>query len=456
MIVHKVLKLIRMALEMLDAGIKAGEYKPRPRVIIRHKVTELSERGCTSTFEFATKPDWSIVILDVVNKLSEEPLFKELVEYIVSNYTNAFSKGVNREGQASFWLSNVIKRALIKKVKGELTDDELIDLVSLFELELSGAPILYRSVVFLDGLKLETETNEIKLDRDVVLRKVNKSDLEYEYELPFPPPYHDVLIRIPTAIVEIKDRYKSEAELYDRINGVINIFRLFCLGSVHPFLQKIIKETVMWLGGLSVSIPHKELVTKYRYSIDSNNVEDFKKFFAILNERVPNASSWKDFPALRRALEKYSDAVCRAISPEEALSNAITGLEALFSLREDRGEIAHRLSMRVARLFGFLGEDPKNIKRLLGESYKIRSLVYHGVPLSDDKRRKSAVLLNNIVNYLRKSIVFFLVTGIDKGRLVSLIDDSMISEQVARELMDIVNRVINEVPKSVLDSDVGS
>lgn len=71
-------------------------------------------------------------------------------------------------------------------------------------------------------------------------------------------------------------------------------------------------------------------------------------------------------------------------------------------------------------------------------------------------RRRSAELLNNVADYLRKSIVFFLVAGIDKGRLVSLIDDSMISGQVAKELVEIVSKVINEVPKSVLDSNAGS
>lgn len=437
----KLLRLAHKSLKTLDAKIKTGKVKPTKYIVMREKITELQisekESRATSTNVPSEKDDWSSTVYDVVEKdVKKMPMFNEIVRSIVKDYKDRFPPGVNKCTQASLWLGNFISTVLYKKLENRLTEELLVDLITTFMSELDSAPIEHHLIAFIDGVYSKVGT--IELNSEVRLRNPKPSDLEYEYYISpfFIPSYRPATGELPSAVIEIKMRAKSDFAIQEERERVLNVLRLFRLGSVYTQWSSLSSKSVMWIRGISTSWGFQRYAPLYKYVVDESNAADFKKFFDIFEPLVPFKATERQLEGLSVALNWYNNALLEPVEIERKLMMTVMGLESLYSLPSDRGEIEFRLSSRVAKFLGLLGKDPIGIRGNIQKSYKIRSKVAHGFVVSAEKRAEIGGLLREVLEYLRKSLVIFPQVGLSKNGLVSLIDNSMVSDSVSEELKE--------------------
>jgi len=159
----------------------------------------------------------------------------------------------------------------------------------------------------------------------------------------------------------------------------------------------------------------------------------------------PDAGDFRDM-----AYERYSAALMHPGSVEERVANAIMSLEAL--LLEEHQELAYRLRLRVAKMFGFLGEEPLAVRDALADAYTVRSRFAHGSRLTANARKKietgyksvDAFVLK-ILNFVRKAIVTSLLVKQPKDDFIDLIDDALIERSAEERLQQLLSTVAETV-----------
>lgn len=439
----KVTDLIRLgqnALEMFDQYIAEKSIKPSMRVYVRHFTTdlEISETSCRSqgSSEIIQKPDWAKIIFDFMKeKVKPMPEFKQFNHSIARTYKNNINKlagGCNELGQSAFWLETFIQRLIYEKLEGTLSDDSLIEYASLFKSELELSPSEYRYVHHLDGIFLETDS--IRISDNVLIRKTQKDDLEYTRDV-----FSDIAglryMGIPSSILEIDVSAKNEKDCNEYINRIFNSLRLYKLGSVYSKESISTRRTVIWPMGSHRSWSHTNYSTFRKYTVRELEADSFIKFIDAIEQKLNFNKEEKQCRTLFISIERYNSALLESVDIDRKLMTAVMGLESLFTFEEDRGENAFKLGIRVTKLLGTLKFNAVEVRALLEDAYKFRNKVVHGAYTSQEKRRRMDEILPHILNYLRVSLVIFLLNqGVGKDKMIRMIDQSTISDTQDKDL----------------------
>ena len=448
------INLGKKALKMFDDYIAEKKVEPPMRVYIRHFVTdlEISETRCgwQGSSEIIQKPDWAKIVFDFMEeRIKPLPEFKQLSQTIAKRYKsniNELAKGCNEETQSAFWLETFIRKLIYEKLgKGCISEDTIIEYASLFKSELELSPLEYNYKHYLEGIFLEPES--IRINDNVIIRKTQKEDLEYIRDLfsdTIRPRY--MYVGVPSAILEITIIAKDERECQEYINRIFNSLRLYKLCSVYPIEIIQTKRTVIWPGGLSHSWSHKSYLSFKRATIRGSEIDTFVDFINLMEQKLNFNEEDKKYRTLYISLDRYNNALLEAIDVERKLMTAVMGLESLLTFEKDRGENAFKLSMRCAKLLGFIGFDVEKVKKLIEEAYNYRNKVAHGSYISQKVRRRISEILPEILNYLRVSlIIFILCQDIGKDKIVEMIDKSMISEDAHIDLKKLLEKNIGNL-----------
>ena len=133
------------------------------------------------------------------------------------------------------------------------------------------------------------------------------------------------------------------------------------------------------------------------------------------------------------SFNRYSDALLLNGILERRIANSVMGLEALFLKGGEVQELVYRLSARIGKLFALLGFDQFEVKKRLGDAYRVRNLFVHGSQLSYKERKSLSAkyenltkLLSSLLDYLRTSLVVMVLAKIGKEELIDRLDDSLI------------------------------
>ena len=128
------------------------------------------------------------------------------------------------------------------------------------------------------------------------------------------------------------------------------------------------------------------------------------------------------------------------------------GLEALFLKRTEVQELVYRLSARVGKLFALLGFDPFEVKKRIGDAYRVRNLFVHGSQLSYKERKSLSAkyrnlneLLFSVMDYVRTSLVVMVFTKIGKEEFIDRLDDSLIDEKRENELSQVLTYALSVI-----------
>lgn len=449
----KVTDLIRLgekALKLFDQYVVEKSVKPPTRVYIRHFTTEfdVSETGGSSqgSSEVVEKPDWGRIVFDFMKeRIKTLPEFMQLNQSIAESYKqniNILAKGANEVSQSAFWLERFIQRLIYEKLDGSISKDSLIEYASLFKSELQLSPTEYRYVHYLDGIFLETDS--IRINDNVLIRKTQKSDLEYTKDIFFdmPSPQH---MGLPSSIMEIDISAKDERDCYEYISRIFNALRLYKLGSIYSTESISTKRTIIWPMAQGRSGGGRNYSAFRKYTVKGTEVDAFVNFINAAQQKLSFDKDEKKFRSLHISTERYNSALLESVDVDRKLMTAVMGLESLFTLEKDRGENAFKLGIRVAKLLGHLNFDADRVRALIEEAYNFRNKVVHGSYISQKGRKRMNEIFPRILNYLRVSLITFLLNQeIGKDRMIGIIDKSTISDIHNEELKELVKKGIEE------------
>lgn len=442
----ELIKLSKTALNLFDEYLKEKNFKPQTRIFVHHFTTDLKidETGIQSSgsSEIIQKPDWTTGIYDFINtKIKTLDEFKQIAQKIAVKYKDNINKlapGSNEISQSSLWLENFIRKLIQDKLDDELSEDSIIDYVSLFKSELELFPSEYRYTYHLSGIYIEPDS--IKINNKVCIRRTQKSDLEYTKELLMDIP---VSRRIPSSILEIKLSVNEEKESFEYINKIFESLRLYKLGAIYSLESKTQKKTIIWPSTKSIGWSNGFYFGFRKYTVKESEIDIFIKFINIFESRLSFDKAKKEFWSLGITIDRYNDALLEKTDIDRKLTTAVMGLESLFSLPKEKGENAYKLSVRVSKLLGYLNFESDKTKTFIEKAYKFRNMVVHGSYIQPKERKEMNKIFPEILSYLRISIIVFLLShNIKKNDMIIKIDKSLVSSSYSENLKKIVENNI--------------
>lgn len=387
-------------------------------------------------------------LFNCIDKVEKEvPEYSACISQISKHY------GVS-DAQAGFWLSRFVQSVASEAVNRDIEDEFLVDRVSTFIRDLDNAALSWSIALWLDGMWLQDEQYEI--EDDFILRRPRPSDFETEVrfdELVRQPP-SPFPVWHPSAILEFGFRTSRQPEVQLEIETILDVLRLFRLGSVTSLRQRVCAESILALAyeSCTASAPS----TTYRYTLTDADLDALRAFMCkmrpLLRQYPPYGPSAERSDPLIIALHRYKDALLHPPTPaERKMTSAITCLEALYLKAKERAELSHRLSQRASALLRFVGFKPLKVYTELRRGYEIRSTFVHGSEPEEDLRGWVRKLGQRIPEYARVSLVAFMrlleePVHEEKDRLINKLDHSLLDEKALREVQQLVQHESMVIP----------
>lgn len=395
---------------------------------------EKGSSGFTTSFKDTFKEEWHWKDeLDFIEKK-----IKQLDEYKEANQfiSKIFKVSIS---QSDFWLSRFAHKIADEAIQG-IDDRRLIDLITLFISDLEHNPVLWRPIVWLDGIYMETDV--IEISNGCKIKRPEPVDLEYEisYES-FPMIDPMTSHHMPSAIMMIEHRAKGQPEMLRKIEKIVTVLKLFKVGSISIVRTKWNPTSLLQFGGTSYRTSSPSATFKYEL-----NKEDEKKlqtFYEKVEPEIPIEVIEKgkgETNFITIAFDRYNDSLLKQDIPESRLASAIMCLEALYLKDDERGELAERLSQRTALALNFFNYNSLEVFNILKKSYDIRSRFVHGSKIEKEEQKDLMKLAEKVIDYARMSIIMFLQIqeAIEKEKLISILNNSLLDDNARGKLKKII------------------
>ncbi|MCS7366251.1 MAG: HEPN domain-containing protein [archaeon YNP-WB-062] len=433
-------RLSRDIVNVVETLKERGKIRRIKRLWFREKITNFEYKegsmGWQASPEYFEKEEW-----DWRDRFRIiEPEIKKMPTYINAHrYISEIYK-VN-ELRAEFLLSRFVHNVIIKALDATLSEEELVELITLFHNDLEGAPIIWNVTVELRGIWLKDE--EIIVDEGLKLRRPRPEDLAYECPVEemierAVPRFHVPFFSHATAVLEITQRSQSQLNLLDELEKIIIALRLYKPASIAKIgivwrPKSILQfESVTWYTPIQPEI--------YRYSLASEDASKLKTLLDKIKPLLPVVQGRiETIDHISISLQRYDDALFKP-DPMERLTYAIMSLEALFLKSSEREELKHRLAQRVARCLSLYGYQSLEVYRTVAQSYDIRSEFVHGTLINKEKKDYTATLADKVIEYLRTSILMFLELKdeIEKDNFLNTIDNSLLHQDAFTKLEKLI------------------
>lgn len=436
-------KLLNIAVEKTNNYIaKTEELLIKAKeVYVKSKISQLEYVegqglvGYNTSYEYFTKETWPInnQFQFMGNVLKKLPEYEHCKKEIHRKY-NILEQAA--DNNLSHFLQAFLNKAIYKGKK-ELLDDY----ITTFIKDLENSSVNWKLKANLDGIWLKEP--EVRLNNGMIVRKPEASDLENECSLSMLNTYmsNTTLQKRPTsAILEFSTYAISSSEVHKKLENILEILRIFRLGSVWAQCREFSPQSILRHGGVSGT----RYSTTYRYGLFKEDTEVLNSLIARLEPTID-----KDFGVMNKneklmhlTLKRYRDALLQPVTIEARITSAITCLESLF-LEEDV-ELSHRLSQRVAALLRIYNLSPIAVYKNVKDAYAIRSKYIHGAEIKKERIQSANELCKIIVNYARISILNFiqLQEKFNKKNLINKLDDSILDEKVSSDFKNLLNTCV--------------
>ena len=362
-------------------------------------------------------------------KTEEFESFQEAIEKIIKIYkleeTEARSRIIHFVSQ----ITNVCL--------DEINKNEVIEIISLFISDLEENPILWQPEVWIDGIWMET--NSIKIQDNILLRKPEPADLESEYL--YDRGYQRVHHNLPSAILDLEFRDRYPVQIQNKIDSVIATLRLFKLGSIEILRSRLNSNSISRRLNGTVS-KYNLISTHYKYGIAEADAEYLTHFVNRIEPLIYSNiidKSADDIDYISIAYDRFCDALLKPVVPEYRLATAIMALEALYLKEEEMNELTERLSQRVALALETFEYNTLEVYNFVKRAYGIRSRFVHG---SKVEQKEIGELPEKILDYCRISIIMFLQMHDEQGKdkTINLLSNSLLSDAEKIKLHEIINK----------------
>jgi hypothetical protein len=209
--------------------------------------------------------------------------------------------------------------------------------------------------------------------------------------------------------------------------------QLYKVGSVS--VSRIEWIPLSFLRSSSTYTPLSIPPPRFKYTLDEKDSKDLPSFFEKLKRKIridERSLRYLTDACLEIAILRYQDALLKPEDVFAKIAYVVMSLEALYL--EGGGGARYKLAQRAAKLLGLFGEDPEEVYGILkNDAYRVRSAYVHGNNPPTTKRKPDEIL-NNVIEYLRKSIIIFIQTSKGKKELLDLIDKAMRNDTTADKL----------------------
>lgn len=383
----------------------------------------------------------------IIEELQKTNTFKEIVKDLVEEHPLA-KEIDNPEVQTEFWLETFLNNIIRAELERRLDETKEFEMIMTLKDEFDKVPIGYEARIFLNGFYIENE--KISISKDIELRQPKPADMEIALQKSSVLDGH---ISVPSAVALVHTKGEGNRIPHPKQDILLTILGLFRLGSVFGERAFYNNHSVIWPGsqGMGMSMPGR-YSTNYRFLVKSYESESLISFYKTMEEKLLHLQdNSKQNASIQIALGNFKNSLIEPIESERRLFSTIIGLEALFTQSGEFGETSYRLAMRLGKFLGLLGFKSQDIKNLMEKCYKIRNKVGHGLLLEDKERNESQEYVKSLLDYLRQSIILFLLCLEDKtkGDLINSVDKAMVDEKYGNEFGDWVKEKISTVPKEV-------
>ena len=305
----------------------------------------------------------------------------------------------------------------------------------------------------LEGITIGSRS--IQLTPTATLRQTLQSDIEIpkEVSMRVSGMYHDTHNH-PSAILETEfelsqspdEKSLRPIDLQGLIIKYVVMLRLYAVGSVDYLSYSMNCNAILpntTIGGV-VSYSNKES-SFIKYYVPSEDEQRLIEFMRLIDPLVPKDlyHHEKKTTFLTIAYDRYSDALLEKGIFEKRVSNAVMGLEAIYS--NENLELAYKLRQRIAKTMSHFGKQPIDLLDVVKDAYAIRSTFAHG-GLSEKKDRNRILkryisdqnFIISILDVLRISIVACIRYKLEKEIFIKLLDEAMIDEAKGNELQELL------------------
>jgi hypothetical protein len=450
----------------INKTISEASLSPREEMYYRTQIEEFEygEKGAKvgrRSGQYITKKTYHFVLPAVIKSVRESDEYSAAADALVKAYADENLTKVSIWGKLINLINELANYSLPDSTLS-LNQDDVNRYLMVFLKRLQGEPVNYTAEVELTRVVILTP--EIKFDADgfesVFLRQVTVEDLEqefpeYKFRIGDVKPYTLDFIdaSLPSTILTIECTARHRDELAERIKQSVAILRLFGTAGVDIISHCVYSEPGVSYGSFGSLNPIFSGIDRYlnafgRYRVTEENTNKLITFWQELAPRLP-----EDFFKIKQtkvdyltiAYERYCDALLRTRIFEARIANAVMGLEALLLPDSFEGELNFRLRIYAAKVLGILGYDPADVKDDVKLAYRIRSVFVHGGRLSVKDRKKVLSRYTNlmafserILDYLRVATIIAMMVKMQKQDFLALVDDSLISEQKSKKLVELL------------------
>jgi len=369
--------------------------------------------------------------------LTDRKSFIETNVKTISEYSQIIT-AITKRSICSINEADAIINHLIRYLEGNYTSLQssqrsLFETIATFLSDIDNTPTIWKVTAFLKGIWLKEESYQIT--DEIIIRRPKASDyekenfvLESQFGFGFPS---------ASAVLELNLTCSSSLQVQQEIGLLVNLLRLFKLGSVTY-------EKYLWTSnsitriGAQMFIGAKD-VTYYKYELDSQKIPELSNFIPIMKPCFPNMDLNIQNPEIGAiAFNRYLDALIRRGPPESRITSAITCLESLYLKGEERMELSHRLAQRVSNLLRLLDLDyrPLEVYNKLILAYDMRSTFIHGGFTKEEHRSRLPALCETVMQYARVSLLVFfqLKETLEKEQLINKLDNSLLDANSCNKL----------------------
>jgi hypothetical protein len=374
-------------------------------------------------------------------RVKPAPEYQRCLKLIVERGTNGLE-------EADSWLFRFVQKAA-DQLRDQTDEGVIVDMVSTFMADLDGGPIDWEVKAPLDGVWLADE--KIQLASDYILRRPTAADFETEVRYGLPE-IHMPGLDMYSAVLEFHLRTRQPFEVQREVEVVLDLLRLFRLGSVVARNAAMKPKSYLQFGG-TFGYQLTQLVASYRYGLGHQDTQALdllvKKLKAVITEYSTYAVPAIAGDALSIAFQRFKEALFLAGANEARITSAITCLEALFLKAEERAELAHRLGQRVGALLAFAGVKPIEAYTKVAQAYDIRSAFIHGSPIAPDHQKSAPGLCESVLNYARLALLFMFQfrakqgAEFDKEKLLRRIDNSLLDGGARAALRESISESVS-------------
>ncbi len=347
-------------------------------------------------------------------------------------------------------LMDLIRHILIKENPEDLNNKRAIEIASIFINDLQKIPPNWKIKLWSTGLWLSKK--QITVDKSFKVRKPKDQDYCYTKSvLRTAVADHDR--KMCGAIIEITISQKNQHDIDEYLKKLVRALRLFELGSVEFTTRKFEVNSLLSRFNL-VGFSERNQNTKanyFKYEITDAKAANLKEFLNFTLNFLPNSNWQKEefgkVTPIFIAIDRYNEAITAKNSFESLITNVITCLEALFLKSNERSELSHKLSQRVAKVLQCFEFPSIKVYSRLKRAYDIRSTFIHGAYLEPDKKKDFTELHKEISEYARLSLIVFIgmIEKYDKDDFLKKIDNAVLDSEANKKLIKEIKE--NEIVK---------